>query len=136
MANSKLLKMLSAFKKLQDERDALEMQEKLASKKVEEMMPKLVAEFETAKMQSINLNGIGTFYMDAQTFPKVEDNDTLIAWMKKNKLADLVKTTVNYQTLRGLCNERRHGNLPMPEGVTTYDKTTIKLRSADTTEGK
>ena len=126
-----LLKMLRQFQNLKSEKESLKLRATLLEKQIQELMPQLVTGFEAEKMQSINLTGVGTFYLEAQTFPKVEDNDTLIAWMKRNKMRDLVKTTVNYQTLRGLVNERLKNNLSIPEGIVTYNEVVVKMRSSE-----
>lgn len=128
MANKKLLNLLAQLQDAQEERKRLEQQDKALSKDIEELQKKLVPAFEADGMQSINLDGVGTFYLEAQTFPKVEDNPLMLKWFRNHKMASLIKETVNWQTLRGEVNSRLKDNLPLPDGISTYNKTVVKLR--------
>lgn len=128
MANKKLLNLLAQLQDAQEERKRLEQQDKALSKDIEELQKKLVPAFEADGMQSINLDGVGTFYLEAQTFPKVEDNPLMLKWFRNHKMASLIKETVNWQTLRGEANSRLKDNLPLPDGISTYNKTVVKLR--------
>lgn len=51
----------------------------------------------------------------------------LFAWLRSNQLADMIRETVNPQTLRAFCRERAEEGTPLPPGVTTYTETSATL---------
>ena len=118
----KLLKEFVALGKKQDKLDKAVADLKDARDKVEQ---NLIMLFDAEKLQNLTLKGLGMFYISPSTFPKVEDEEKLHAWLKKNRLGALIKKKVVYQTLRGLVNERLKDNMTLPDGVTTYDKRTL-----------
>lgn len=119
---------LSSFGKLRTKKDKLKTELKLIDEQIEQEEPGLVEIMEKLKIQNMTLPKIGTFYMEAKAFPQVKDNEKLIKWLNNNERGDLVKETVHYQTLVGICRELLEGNMEAPDGVEVYMKRQIRLR--------
>lgn len=89
---------------------------------------RLAEVMEEEGIKNIKIDGIGTVYLQEDVRPSVDDEAKLFAWLKKTKRGSIIKQTVNFQTLRGLCNELKSEFKPLPEGVSTNDKTVARIR--------
>lgn len=119
---------LQEFGKLRQKKDKLKAELKVLDVQIDEMEPGLLDIMDKLKIQNMKMDKIGTFYVQVEAYPQVKDNLKLITWMKDNDRGDIVKETVNYQSLRGIINEQLEANLETPEGVEVFMKREIRLR--------
>ena len=123
-----LTKQLIRFAELKKEKDKWTQKLKEANVAIEGLSAKLVEQMETVGMTNVKLKKYGVFYLETQGFPNVTDQKLLYASLKERGFGDLIKETVNYQTLRGLCGELLKDNNPLPKGVEVFMKTSIRMR--------
>ena len=129
MAKTQLVSMLGDFAKHRKLKETYETLIAAEKECLQAMQPKLVLLFENEKLQSMAIKNVGMFYLDARTFPRVENEKQLFAWLRQHKMQSLIKSTIHHQTLRGLVNERMSENKSLPKGVTTYDETVVVMRT-------
>lgn len=65
-----------------------------------------------------NLRSGGKITIREDLSVKKEDEDALMHWLEANDEGDIIKQTVNAQTLKSLCKKREKENKPHPDGVT------------------
>jgi len=119
---------LQEFGKLRAKKDKLKAELKKLDEAIEKEEPELLDIMDKLKMQNMTMPKIGTFYVEAKAYPQVKDNEKLIKWLNHNGRGELVRETVHYQTLVGICNEQLQANLEAPEGVEVFMKRQIRLR--------
>jgi hypothetical protein len=108
------------YKALQDYADMRAKLERLSKvkndleKAIENMSLALVPVFESRRLKSIRLQGIGLISTAANNNPKVVDQDKLFAWLEAQGEEGLIKRNVNYMSLRGFLNRRVDDGLPIP----------------------
>ena len=79
-------------------------------------------------IEKLTLSNGATGFIQDTPYPQVKDKDALMAWIKKNKMQSLLG--INYQTLKGLTNERLVAGQPPPTGVEVFLKTQFRLRGS------
>lgn len=119
---------LEHFGRLRVKKDKLEAQLEVVDKEIEAEQPILVDLMQKLKMQNMTVKKLGIFYLETKSYPNVKDDRLMRTWLRKNSMGEIIKETVNYQTLRSLCNERLKANEEIPEGVEVFMKTQVKLR--------
>jgi len=120
----RLLELKNEKTKLDSDRKAIvaeqaELYEQMFKVFTDEEIPKITLEIEGKNR---------TFFRKQEAFPKVDDFEEMKGWLLENNKEYMIKETVNAQTLRSFCNERRDDNLPLPDGVSTFDKNTIGIK--------
>jgi hypothetical protein len=78
--------------------------------------------------QSFRIEGIGLVFRVESSSPKVEDEDKMKAWLVGNGRADIIKQTVNFMSLKSLCNELADAFKPYPDGVKITTSTVARIR--------
>lgn len=77
-------------------------------------------------IEKLTLASGATGFIQDTPYPQVKDKGALMAWIKKHKMQSLLG--INYQTLKGVTNERLVAGQPPPAGVEVYLKTQFRLR--------
>lgn len=85
---------------------------------------------ENEGLEGFKLEGIGRVSLTADLYVKVPVGamPQLVAWLKKNRLADLAQMTVNSSTLKSFVKSRIEAGKPIPEdflNVTPYTRASI-----------
>ncbi len=80
--------------------------------------------------QKIDLSAGGYVSISDRPYSSVEDRAKVFAWVKKNKMTDLL--TLHYQTLSALNNERLVEGKPLIPGTKVFMKTKLTVRNVGT----
>lgn len=86
----------------------------------------LVDRFENDGMQSLRLSTGELFYLHEEPYSKVEDKALVNNWFEENNMGEM--RTVNWQSLNAIVKERLEHSQPVPEGVSVFMKTVVKMR--------
>ncbi len=70
-----------------------------------------------------------TFFRRTDNYPRVKDQEGLFRWLNEIDRGDMVKPTVNSQSLRSLMIERLKENQPMPDCVEVFSKNRVATRT-------
>ncbi len=108
-----------------------ELEERIAQYNIElEAISQLGVEaLEENGLQKIDLAAGGYVSIKDTPYTSVEDRAAIFAWIKKNKLTDLL--SVNYQTLNGMNNERLVSGKPTIPGTKVFIKTKLTVRGVN-----
>ena len=112
-----------------------ELEERIAQYNIElEAISQLGCEaLEEQGLEKVNLSSGGYVRIDDRPYTAIESREEIFAWIKKNKLTDLL--SVNYQTLNGMNNERLISGKPCIPGTKVWIKTKLSVRNVGTGEG-
>ena len=80
-------------------------------------------------LEKVDLAGGGYVRIDDRPYTSIEDRGAIFAWIKKNKLQDLL--SVNYQTLNGMNNERLVSGKSVIPGTKVWIKTKLSVRGVN-----
>lgn len=69
-----------------------------------------------------------TYYRKTDKYPRVKDQDALIAWLHSIDRGDMIKPTVNAQTLRSLVIERDRENQDLPDCLEVFHKKRVNMK--------
>lgn len=69
-----------------------------------------------------------TFFARNDNYPRVLEPDALHEFLRTEGRTDMIKETVNLQTLRSFIRERDEDNLELPDGVELFTKKRIGIR--------
>lgn len=93
----------------------------------------LVSRWEEKGQEKVTFT-FGTFSIGDEPYPSVKDEAKLFEWLKKQKLGDLIKKTVNWQTLKAAVKEQLEDGKPVPtvedSGMSLFLKQIIKVGKA------
>ncbi len=135
----KALKVLAKeFREAKDEKERLKAELKVVNVTLEggvvggDYQPGLdtrIAEaMKDAGMDKFSMPGVGTVFLKESSKPTVEDADAMKAWLREEGHEGIIKETVAYMSLLGLCNELKEQFKSLPDGVKTTDRTVAQLR--------
>lgn len=116
------------LKEVQEEIDRLEMQLKAKEQRRAELEEQLVAIMDAEMMSRVTIAGT-TFFRRTDTYPRVKDQDGLFQWLRDIDRSDMVKPTVNAQSLRSLMLERLKENQPLPDCIEVFAKNRVATRT-------
>lgn len=85
-----------------------------------------VESMESDGLQKIDLAAGGYVRIDDRPYTSTEDRAKILAWIKKNKMQDLL--TMNYQTLSAMNNERLVAGKALIPGTKIFMKTKLTVR--------
>lgn len=98
------------------------------NKELDEDNKELVALFDKAGIRNLKIDGMGTFFQATDLRPKVLDEDALFKQLRKEKLENIIKETVPWQTLRALVKERRDQGKADFKGIEVFELQQVRLR--------
>ncbi len=92
-------------------------------------LPKLM---EDAEQDSFRVEGVGTVYLQTETYVSVlaGDRERLYEWLEEQGHHDLVVSYVFPQTLKAFVKEQEDANLALPDFVKTTHVPTARIRAA------
>ena len=110
-----------------DRLDALVTAAKQLRAKLEEQ---LVKAMDDAMVNRITIDGT-TFFRRTDSYPKVKEGEqeALFRWLQEEGRGDMIKPTVNAQSLRSLVIERSKDNLPLPDCLDVHQISRVQTRS-------
>lgn len=97
--------------------------------RIEALSQLLCDALEDQSLEKVTLSSGATGYIQDTPYPVVKDKEAVMAWIKKNKMQSLLG--VNYQTLKGITNERLVEGKPLIPGTEVYLKTQFRLRNGN-----
>jgi hypothetical protein len=100
--------------------------------RLEALSQMLCEALENQGFDKVTLSSGATGYLQDTPYPVVRDKEKVLAWIKKHKMQSLLG--VNYQTLKGVTNERLVAGQAPPDGVEVYLKTQFRLRNGNNQE--
>lgn len=134
MIQEEIFALADQLKTAKQEKKDLEAQVKETNGKIEMLDAKLSEAMTDSEVEKFTRNG-STFYLNTKLYasPKAGAKDELIAALKQNGFGDLVKETVNSNTLNSFCKEQMEENedeLPdwLEPVLNTFEKTTVGIR--------
>lgn len=113
---------------IEEELDRLEVATKVAKQRRAELEEILIPAMDNAECPRIVIAGM-TFFRRNDAYPRVKDQDGLFKYLQEEGRADLIKPTVNAQSLRSLMLERMRENQPVPECVEMLTTPRVGTRS-------
>ena len=118
------------YKRLSDDLDLAEAEVTRLKGERGILSDEMVQKFEQAGLQSAKMEGLGVFYVNATARPSVVDESLLFADLKRRKMGDLIRYSVNAQTLAAAVRELREKKEPDLAGIAIYEQTAIRMRKA------
>jgi hypothetical protein len=123
---SDLIERIKAWKKMKDQAEEelstanlhLEAISEIVEYKMDELQ---IRNFKTEKGETV--------YISSTAYPKVEDKAALFAWIKKKKMVEILG--VNFQTLKGICNDLLKEGEELPPGVECFIKSSVRMRKGE-----
>lgn len=135
ITNEQLMALAEEFRTLRDEKDRLEAELKQVNDRYGQLRTKELPEA-MSRLGMINAKGKGSFtfsggrvHLETKLYAACteENRPKLFEFLRKNNAADLIKETVNPQTLSAYIRERRGDGLKDPPGVSVHEEVTAKL---------
>ena len=127
-----ILLLSDRYKQLREEKQALEAKVKEINKDIEQVEYDLSQFMTDEEVQKFDRNGV-TFYLSTKTYasPAAGRREDLQQWLKDNGYGDLVKETVNANTLSAFVRELlEEGELPedLSEAVNVHERVKVNMR--------
>lgn len=130
-----MLELADRYRELRAEKDALNARSKAVNADIEKVEAELVEAMLNEEMQKFDRNG-QLFYLSTRTYasPVAQRAEELHRWLKNNGYEDLVKETVNANTLSAFVREQLKEAEQLPpalaELLNVYEKTGVSLRKS------
>lgn len=122
--NDKFLRL----KEIDDTIDDLEAKKKTLEQERAELEEKLVAAMDDTLTSRITVAGT-TFFRRIDSYPKMKDQEEGFKWLQSIERGDLIKPTVNAQSLRSLVLELQKDNVEIPACIEVFKKNRVQTRS-------
>lgn len=113
---------------LNERYDQLESQQTELEQEINTLTEELVTVMDDEGVPRITI-GNTTFYRKNDKYPRVKDPDAMFRWLNDIGRGDMIKPTVNQQSLRSLCNERDRENQEVPDCIELFVKKRVGTRS-------
>jgi hypothetical protein len=107
--------------------DKLEADEKKLNEDADALNDEFVEYMELNGLQKFTVKGVGTCYIAGDIYPQVKDVEKMHAWLKDNGFGDMIKPTVNHNTLKAFCKEQLEAKNKVPAGVKVFPKSTVRI---------
>lgn len=117
------------IRELRDQKSNLKMELKGIDEELLDHNAKVVDFFEANKLQSMKMTGVGNFFLNRELYPRIEDKEIVMDWLKKQGDLDLIMT-FNTNKFKAYYKERIENKDSLPDGVEQYIKTDIRVRKA------
>jgi hypothetical protein len=106
------------LKELTDTKKNLAELVKATNAAIESTSESMLAIMDSKEMTQVRFEGLGLFFVQGSTFPKVEGKEQFHEWLKANGQGDLIKEEVHSQTLRAFVKNLLEEGKALPPGVT------------------
>jgi len=119
------------LKNLKEKEAKKEAELKKVGAEIEEFQKSFVEAMENRKIDSFRAPGIGTCYLNESIYPNVVSETFLFKDLRKRGAGNLIKESVNYQSLRGYCGECAKTGKKFPQGIKVFIKSSVRIRKED-----
>jgi len=126
-----LIKLARVMKAVEDTRDRLKGELKMANAEYDVLRLEIIpTRMEDKGLEHFKVEDLGRVGLSADLYVSVKSGqkDKFFAWLKKNRLGDLIQGAVNSSTLKAFAKRRIKEAKPIPKdlvNVTPYMKATI-----------
>lgn len=131
-----ILKKADRFRRIKEERAELKKTDDKLKREAEEIELEIIGEMTEAELQNFSVSG-KTFYLTSRLFasPKAGEAEKLYNWLKVHGYGDIVKETVNANTLSAFIKELKeeHGDeLPadLEDILNVFEKVSIGMKNS------
>lgn len=123
---------------LRKEKEALELQVKDKDAELDQIKMELTNIMVETEMQKFAIEGMGTFYLSTNIYPKLPNPEALIEWLDQVGRADVAPRKVHVPSLKEFVEERMEKDLPVPgpELLEMTPETSVRLRMSNKTKGE
>lgn len=118
---------LNRLAELKWDKSRLENEQRELSLSIRELEGECATEMDKIGMKNAKYKE-AAFVRTHKTEPSVVDEDALFADLKKRKLDSVIKTSVGFMALVGLCNEMEKTGAAPLDGVTIYKRPTVTVK--------
>jgi len=136
--SSKTVENAKKYASLKRQKDELDRQVKDIEAAMDMINIEMVKDMEDVGMQRFMLDGIGTFYLATNFYPKViGDASKVIEWLDGEGVSSIAPRKIHMPALRELIEERMEKDLPVPPAdlIESHSETKVRLRSAGNKKG-
>lgn len=130
--SSQTVEYAKKYASLKHQKDQLDLQVKDIEAEMDLINIEMVRTMEEVGMQRFALDGIGTFYLATNFYPKiVGDSAKVIAWLDAQGANTVAPRKINIPALRELIEERMEKDQPVPPAdlVESHSETKVRLRA-------
>ena len=114
---------------LKKRKEVLEKEVKQLNIEIEAVQMILTERFENLGLQSLKLANGALLYLNDEPYSSVKDREALVKWLKENDMEEML--TPQWQSLNAMVKERLLADLPIPNGVEIFMKTTVNMRKGN-----
>ena len=88
-------------------------------------------------IQKFGLDGMGTFYLSTNIYPKIADTDRMIDWLDEHGKANLAPRKVHIPSLREMVETNMKEDLPVPSSdlLDMTPQVSVRLRVSKIKKG-
>lgn len=120
---------MERIKTLRETKAALKSQLDDVNEELENLNIDVTDFFESHRIQSLKIEGIGNFYLNRQLYPSIENQEVCYNWLKAAGDFDLM-LTFNTNKFKAYYKERLENGMDLPDGVKQFFKTEVRLRKS------
>lgn len=120
------------------EKQKLEAQVETKNAELDQIKIELTNIMVETEMQKFALDGIGTFYLSTNIYPKLPNPEALIVWLDEIGKADIAPRKVHVPSLKELIESRMEADLPVPgpDLLEMTPQTGVRLRLSNKVKGE
>lgn len=119
--------MLRTLSELHEQDDELDMRKQRISERVDAIGQLVADRWEQEGIESMNVEGLGTFSAQTKLYVSAPDKETYHQWLRDNNLESLIHPTVAAKTTEALVRERLELGLPCDGfGLAIHYKTVVR----------
>jgi hypothetical protein len=120
---------MERIKELREVKANLKQELDTVNGELEELNVKVTDFFESHRIQSLKIEGLGNFYLNRALYPAIEDKEVCYNWLKKTGDYELL-LSFNTNKFKAYYKERLENGQELPDGVNQFFKTDVRLRKA------
>ena len=116
------------LKILLEAKDEVEQKLDVIKKEIAEFQSQFVELMDLRDVQNFSVRDLGTFYVNASVIPKVTNQVELFGDLRRRGAGDLIKETVNSNTLRAYVKECLDEKNEIPKGIEIFTRSAVRVR--------
>ena len=125
---SKLVEYAKKLRCMKDKKEALKSELEDLNKELDTFNKEFVELMELNQLKKFTVDGIGTCYISADIYPKVNSVELLHEDLRLHGAGALIKEVVNHQSLKAYCKECLEAKNELPKGVDVYPEAQVVIR--------
>lgn len=137
-AGSRTTDLAKRMYEVRKEKEALESQVKEKDAELDQIKSELTTLMTDIGIQKFALDGMGTFYLSTNIYPKLPNPEALIQWLDEAGRPDVAPRKVHVPSLKELVELRMETDQPIPgpELLDMTPETSVRLRMSNKTKGE